>query len=303
MEWQQILAFYQVARFKSFTKAASAVFRTQSAVSQQIKALEDELECRLFERIGRRRLLLTPAGERFLKFSTALLEQKEQLLSELNELKGLQIGHLKLGSIFTVFYYLLPKLIKKYKAELPLVDLNIIARPPLEIIDLVRSGDINFGIAMESVVPLDLRVLRWKVADTILLVPLGHPLANEKLITPEQIGKYPLILPSKDLKYTTRKRLEEKLTQLGIKFNIIMESPSVVLSLKYVEEGLGLSFVTFPLEDKRCLQKKKMKVIPLTHLFEPDHVVVILRKNKPLAQYEKYFIDLLFGKKGYSERG
>ena len=62
MEWQQIVGFYQVARQDSFTRAAEATFRTQSALSQQVKALEGELGCRLIERIGKRKLRLTEAG-------------------------------------------------------------------------------------------------------------------------------------------------------------------------------------------------------------------------------------------------
>jgi len=59
MEWQQIIGFYYVAKLSSFTKAADATFRTQSALSQQIENLEQELECQLFERIGKRKLRLT----------------------------------------------------------------------------------------------------------------------------------------------------------------------------------------------------------------------------------------------------
>ena len=65
MEWQQIIGFNYVAKLGSFTKAANATFRTQSAISQQIKNLEEELGCQLLERIGKRNLRLTSAGERF----------------------------------------------------------------------------------------------------------------------------------------------------------------------------------------------------------------------------------------------
>ena len=64
MEWQQLLGFYQVAKLGSFTKAAAATFRTQSALSQQVKALEDELGTRLLERLGKRRLKLTVGGRK-----------------------------------------------------------------------------------------------------------------------------------------------------------------------------------------------------------------------------------------------
>ena len=88
MEWQQLLGFYQVAKLGSFTKAAAATFRTQSALSQQVKALEEELDCQLLERLGKRRLRLTPAGEKLLAFAQGLLAQWETLTEELRDLKG-----------------------------------------------------------------------------------------------------------------------------------------------------------------------------------------------------------------------
>ena len=77
MEWQQMLGFYHVARLGSFTKAGEATFRTQSALSQQIKALEEELGCRLLERIGKRKLRLTSPGERFFRFAQENLARYE----------------------------------------------------------------------------------------------------------------------------------------------------------------------------------------------------------------------------------
>ena len=63
-----------MARLGSFTRAVEATFRTQSVLSQQIKGLEEELDCSLFERIGKRKLLLTTVGEEFLRFSEGVLK-------------------------------------------------------------------------------------------------------------------------------------------------------------------------------------------------------------------------------------
>ncbi len=72
MEWQQIIGFYHVAKLKSFTRAAEATYRTQSALTQQVKALEAEFDCELIERIDKRKIKLTPMGEKFFKFSAQL---------------------------------------------------------------------------------------------------------------------------------------------------------------------------------------------------------------------------------------
>ncbi|MDH4233266.1 MAG: LysR family transcriptional regulator [Nitrospirota bacterium] len=68
MEWQQVIGYYHVAKLKSFTRAAEATYRTQSALTQQVKALEEELDCQLLERVGKRKICLLRLG----KDSTAL---------------------------------------------------------------------------------------------------------------------------------------------------------------------------------------------------------------------------------------
>ena len=97
MEWQQLLGFYQVAKLGSFTKAAAATFRTQSALSQQVKALEDELGTRLLERLGKRRLKLTVAGEKLLAFAQGLLAQWEALTGRVAPAAGAPPGPLEPG--------------------------------------------------------------------------------------------------------------------------------------------------------------------------------------------------------------
>ena len=113
MEWQQIIGFYHVAKLGSFTKAAEATFRTQSALSQQIGRLEDELECRLLERVGRRRLRLTFAGERLFEFSETVLRRYDALIEEIDALKTAQKGRLRIAAPFTTLYHLFPFSLKR----------------------------------------------------------------------------------------------------------------------------------------------------------------------------------------------
>ncbi len=97
MEWQQIIGFTNLIKLGSFTRAARATFRTQSALSQQIKNLEAELDISLIERIGKRNFRLTSAGESFMQFSVDLLSRRDHLIERLNEIKGRQVGRLRLA--------------------------------------------------------------------------------------------------------------------------------------------------------------------------------------------------------------
>ena len=292
MEWQQVIGFYHVTKLGSFTKAANATFRTQSAISQQLKNLEEELGCQLLERIGKRKLRLTSAGERFFKFSESILEKYNSLTEEINEIKGLQMGHLRMAAPFTTLYHLFPLALKSYIKQFPNVELTILDRSQQDILDLIKNGDIDLGLVLESNVKKDLTALRWKKVRTVLMTPIDHPLVKVKRVTLKQIGNYPLILPPTNLKY--RSNLEKKFQKLGIDFHIIMESSNVELSSLYVEIGLGISFATI-VKDLPELKQRRLAFLPMDHLFKPDYIVVVMRKDKTLISYKSDFIKILFG--------
>jgi DNA-binding transcriptional LysR family regulator len=294
MEWQQIIGFYQVAKLGSFTKAGDATFRTQSALSQQIKALEQELDCHLFERIGKRKLRLTSAGERFFEFAEAILESYDCLKEDLSELQGLQRGRLRIAAPFTTLYHLVPETLKEYIIQFPYVELTILDRSQQVVIELVRNGDIDLGFTLESEVPKDLSLLRWKRVETVLMVPVGHPLAEAERVTLRQIAKYSLILPPKNLRLTCRRILEERFQKLGLDYQIVMESSNVELTSLYVEMGLGISFATV-VRDLPALEKRNLAFIPMNTLLKPDFIAVVMRRDKVLTSYKSAFINILFG--------
>ncbi len=297
MEWQQIIGFYQVAKLGSFTKAGDATFRTQSALSQQIKALEKELDCHLFERIGKRKLRLTSAGERFFEFAEAILESYDCLKEDLSELQGLQKGRLRIAAPFTTLYHLVPETLREYIIQFPYVELTILDRSQQIVIELVRNGDIDLGFTLESEVPKDLALLRWKKVETVLMVPVGHPLVEAGRVTLRQIAKYPLILPPKDLRFTCRRILEDRFQKLGLDYQIVMESSNVELTSLYVEMGLGISFATV-VRDLPALEKRNLAFIPMNTLLKPDFIAVVMRRDKVLTSYKSTFINILFGEEG-----
>ena len=295
MEWQQIIGFYHVARLGNFTRAAEATFRTQSALSQQVRGLEEELGCLLIERIGRRKLRLTAAGEQFFRFTEGVLENYEILTESLHNLQGVQKGTLSLAAPFTTLYHLFPEILQRYVAHYPKVRLTILDRPQKTVIGLVTNGDVDFGFVLESLVPPGLVASRWKKVETVLMTPLGHPLADKREVTFEAIVKYPLILNPRDLVHSSRPNVEGRLQRLGLPYRVIMESSNVDLSSLYVETGLGISFATI-VRDLPTLSKRKLEFIPLDHYFEPDYLAVVARKNRRRASYKSAFLSLVLDK-------
>lgn len=295
MEWSQIIGFYHTAKLGSFTRAAEATYKTQSALTHQVKSLETELNCLLFERIGKRKIRLTPAGEKFFEFAGALIEKYNYLIEDLNELKRLKKGQLKIAAPFTTLYHLLPTSIQKYVKLYPWIELTILDRSQQNVIDLIKEGDIDFGLVLESLIPKELTSIRWKKAEIVLMVPKNHPLTKEKQVKLEQVAQYPLILPPRSAQFHGRKRLEELFAKLDIAYRVVMESTNVELSSVYSEMGLGISFATI-VKGRPNIQKRNLAFISLNHLFEPEYIALVMRKDKALPSFKTDFINVLFTK-------
>jgi DNA-binding transcriptional LysR family regulator len=295
MEWQQIVGFHQVARQGSFTRAAEATFRTQSALSQQVKALEEELGCPLLERIGKRKLKLTEAGERFFRFTQAVLGSFEGLREELQELQGAPAGELRLAAPFTTLYHLLREVLREYPQRFPQVRLAILDRSQPEVIDLVRQGDIDLGFALESAAPKDLKAQRWQEVEMVLMTPPDHPLTRLPRVTMGDIVRYPLILPPRGQRSLGRQTLEALFRQQSLDYRVVMESSNVELSSLYVELGLGLSFATV-VKGLPLARQRSLAFLPMSHYVAPDFLAVILRRDKIISGYMRAFLDMLFGR-------
>ena len=133
----------------------------------------------------------------------------------------------------------MPETLSAYLRQYPQVELTILDRDQAAVFALVKAGDLDFGLALESLVPRDLAARRWQPVDTVLLAPVGHPLTRVRRVTWRQIASYPLIVPPRGLDSGHRRLLEEQFHKLGLAFRIILESSNVELSARYVETGLG----------------------------------------------------------------
>jgi len=294
MEWEQLLGFYEVAKLGSFTQAAESTFRSRSSLSRHVKALEKELDCRLMERIGKRQLHLTPLGKKLYACCESLLTTWNSFKEEFDEIKGLHKGSLRLAAPFTTIYHLLPEALQKYIQQFPQVDLTILDRSQQSVLTLVKSGDIDFGLALESLVPKDLTTIPWLPVDTVLITSRDHPLTRMHPVTLEAIAGYPLILPPRGRVYGGRVTLADQLRKLGLHHHILLESSNVELSALYVEMGLGISFATIAPVLKH-LEDRNLAFISLSRYFPPDYLVVVMRRDKFMPTYKKVFLNILLG--------
>lgn len=292
MEWQQLVGFYYVARLGSFTKAAAVTCRTQSALSQQVKALEAELGCQLLERLNRKKLRLTPAGEEVRRFAETLLLGYEQLQSRLQVARDPTAGSLKLAAPFTTIYHLFRTVLGEYQQAWPRVRLTVLDRPQAEIIALVREGEVDLGFALASRTPADLSARPWLPVEPFLLVPEGHPLTQVAELTWPEVVRYPLILPPAGM--PSRERLERQLQHLGLARHVILESANVELSALYVELGLGIAPATLVSPDLPELRQRRLAYLSFPPLAPPDTLVILQHPQKILLPYQQAFLECLW---------
>jgi DNA-binding transcriptional LysR family regulator len=292
MEWQQLKGFYHAAKLGSVTRAAEATYRTQSALTQQIASLERELECPLFERVGKRKIVLTPAGERLFRFAESILQEHAKLLAELGEQKGVKRGRLRIAAPFTTLYHLLPKVLKNYHERHPWVELTVLDRTQREVVGLVKSGDVDFGVVLESMVPRDLFRRRWVKVEPVLMTPVGHPLASVKRVSLERIAHYPLIMPPKSTDHFHRSNLEELFRRHGLEYTVVMESSSVELSSLYVETGLGISFASI-VKNLPVFRKRRIATASLTHLMDSEYLCIAARSENRMLDYHTTFLGMI----------
>lgn len=296
MEWQQIIGFYHVVKLQSFTKAAEVTLRTQSALSQQIKALEKEFDCQLIERVGKGNLRLTPEGESFLSFAELVLRGNKDFKESLESIKGNRRWQLKIAAPFTTLYHLFPDVVRQYASQFPEVELTLLDRPQHMVIDLVRSGDIDFGLTLEKVVPKGLSAIRWKQVETVVIVPPGHPLCALKRVSLKQLARYPLILPPRHLQHAGRILLEKEFQKMGLDYRIVMESSNIELSAVYIELGLGVSCGSI-VRGLPQLGMRKLEFLSLGHLFGPEYIALVMRRDKAMAAHKRAFMKSLLGER------
>ena len=141
MEVRQLNTLIRAAQFQSFSKAAESLGYSQSAVTVQIKALEEELGVRLFDRMGKR-VILTAQGQCFLEYANSILDpihNARRALSEDAELEGC----LHIGTLESLCFFRLPGLMHQFRVEHPKVSLRVTTGSPEELIEKMERGEVD----------------------------------------------------------------------------------------------------------------------------------------------------------------
>ena len=211
MNLQQLKIVIETAKQNfNLTEVANTLFTSQSGISKHIKDLEDELGIELFVRKGKRFLGLTDPGKELIQIAERMLLDAKNIKKLADQFSQSDHGQLTIATTHTQARYALPEVIRQFKNAFPKVHLAIHQGSPNEIVDMLKKGEADIGIATESISQIAELVTfpfyNWHHA---IIVPKGHALENKKDVTLEEIAEYPLVTYHEG--FTGRKSINEEI--------------------------------------------------------------------------------------------
>ena len=179
MQIQTFKIFCDVAETESFSKAASLNNITQSAVSQQIRSLEDKYQVLLIER-GTKNFSLTQEGDVFLQSSRSILQTYNSLGDRIHELQNIVAGDLKIATVYSIGLHELPPYLKEYRAQFPDVNVKVDYRRSAQVYTEVYEGNVDLGLVAFPVKRKGLKVEAFWKDKLVLICPPDHEFAGRE---------------------------------------------------------------------------------------------------------------------------
>ena len=290
MKLRQLLYVVEVVKNgMNVTAAAESLFTSQPGVSSQIKRLEEELGVMLFQRNGKNIEGLTPAGKNLVERFNKVLDDVSNIERIAAEYRDPDKGVLSIATTHTQARYVMPDVITQFRAKYPNVNLQIHQGTPEQIAAMTASGEADIGIATEALELFDDLILlpcyRW---NRCVMVPKGHPLAAEDLLSVEAISKYPVI--TYVFGVADRSVINRAFLEKGVDMDVVLTAADAEVIKTYVRNGLGIGLCARMAYDKK--QDADLQVLDARHLFEPSVTCMAIRSNTELRGYHYDFIQI-----------
>jgi DNA-binding transcriptional LysR family regulator len=288
MDYDQLASFLEVAKLQSFSRAAEKIYRTQPAISAQVRLLEQECGEKLFDRSGKK-VMLTPAGEILRRYAEKILGLQKEALQAIAELNQTPRGKLYIGANEATCLYVLPKTFAHFKQLYPLVQISIYRNFSHKIVQKVQEGAVDLGIVTLPQSAPNMEIIPVFKDEVQAVVPKTHPLAKNRTVTVEELAHFPMILPKTG---HTRVVIDRLLREQRDKLQISMELASVETQKKFVGAGLGISLISRSYAQAE-VAAGVLRLIPLAGQKLYRELGLIYRRDRYLSLPAKVFIDVV----------
>lgn len=287
MDTDSLKAFLAVAEQQSFSLAAEQLYITQPAVSKRIAVLESQLNCKLFDRIGRK-VHLTEAGQALLPQSRRILQDIKEAVRSIQDLRGQVSGRLSMGISHHIGLHRLPPILRKYSQLYPEVKLDIDFMDSEQAHQLILHGEMDLAVITLS--PTGEQQLQsmpiWE-DPLAVTVALDHPLAKYKSVNAEMLSQHTALPPG--LNTYTGQIIKELFDKRGLSMNIGMSTNYLETIKVMVGIGLGWSILPLTLLDESVIALEwEGQVLSRT-------LGCVHHRNRSLSNAAEAFIELLNG--------
>ncbi|HRJ72415.1 MAG TPA: LysR substrate-binding domain-containing protein [Terrimicrobiaceae bacterium] len=240
MQIQSFKVFSNLAETESFSRAAEMNAITQSAVSQQVRALEHRFHVKLIER-GRKNFCLTPEGRAFLEASRDILGALEVLEGRIHKLQNVVAGELRIATIFSIGLHELPPYLQEFRTSHEQVDVRVEYRRSSEVYASVLEGRADLGLVAYPAVRRGLKVVTFWRDRLVLICSPKHPLSSRRRVAFTALRGEKFIAFEPDL--PTRREIDRKLRSAGVKVKMAFEFDNIETVKRAVEVENGVSIV------------------------------------------------------------
>ncbi|HEY5296321.1 MAG TPA: LysR family transcriptional regulator [Verrucomicrobiae bacterium] len=289
MQIESLKVFCDLAETTSFTKAAQINQVTQSAVSQQIGALERAFKSQLIER-GKKQFRLSREGEVLYEHSKQIIQAYESLHTKLEELKDIISGTIRVATIYSVGLHDLPPYIKRFMKIYPTVNIHVEYRRANQVYDDVLTNVVDVGLVAYPDMDPRLEVIPLRKEQLVLICHPQHAFAQQKAVKLKALASQKIIGFEPDI--PTRKALDKILKEYGVEIKHVMEFDNVETVKRAVEIDAGISIVPRGTVLQE-ISKQTLVALPIADgdFYRP--LAAIYKKNKVLSPAMKQFLAIL----------
>jgi LysR family transcriptional regulator, transcriptional activator of the cysJI operon len=281
--------FRDIAHNKSISRGAAMNDISQSAASQYIQETERRLGVTLLDRTTRP-LALTPAGKLFCDLCRDALRREEQFQVQLENLKGLVEGAVRVASIYSVGLSEMSRLQEEFAARFPNAQLHVDYLRPDKVYESLLTDQADLGLVSYPVGTKDLAVIAWREEEMAVAAPPSHPLARKAVLIPADLDGQDFIGFDEDL--SIRRELDRFLRDHGIEIRMTMQFDNIQMIKEAVALGSGISILPARTMQAEIAQGRLVS-IPLhaPELVRP--VGIVHRKRKRFSNAVQSFLELL----------
>jgi DNA-binding transcriptional LysR family regulator len=289
MNLETLKLYCDIVRLQSFSKGAKANQVTQSAASQAIAQLEDDLGVQLIDR-SKRPFALSPEGQKYYSGVRTMLSDYAKLESQLKGSSNDIGGTVRVAAIYSVGLYDLNRYTQRFMSLNPQAKVRLEYLRPNKVYDAVVHEDVDLGIMSYPRADRAVTVLPWRFEKMVFVCSPSHRLAGQSTVTAKEFEGENFIGFDEDL--PIRKAIDRGLKQQHSHVNVVMEFDNIETMKQAIEVSAGVSILPEPTL-RREVEAKRLCAIPLAGVDFVRPVGIIHRRNKPLTPTIQKFIKLL----------